>query len=310
MLARVMKKTILITTSLLLVSCGHDTAPAPATTPATPTVHRMQQPVATAQPGRYIALPGQALVDANAAFDQQAAQYANPTVVAPTVANPLGLQAPTAPAQNPLIVSNPYAGTTPAVVNPAPNAYTGQGSMLDAAVGTGTAAGVVAGTIGGMQPANPAVSGPVNYTMRITNATPGRIFVEAHDAAGEIYPCGFMVNSDHIDSEKQQVAPIKGPITVVVRDPDKPGSPELRRYQVDPPKDYAGKTVEITIISGGRYQVSVDGQVRYITPTPVAPSQPTPVVVPPTNTVGTVTGMEAPKPATPAPAPAPQPAGM
>ena len=101
MIARVMKKTILITTSLLLVSCGHDTVPAPATTPTTPTVHRMQQPVTTAQPGRYIALPGQALVDANAAFDQQAAQYANPTVVAPTVANPLGPRHPRLPHRTP-----------------------------------------------------------------------------------------------------------------------------------------------------------------------------------------------------------------
>ncbi len=295
-----MKKLLLITTPLLLAACTPNTPP--ALTPAPAQSNLANLPTETARQGQYIALPGQAAVDADAAFDQHAAAFNQAVAapapqpvtepVAPTVATPgaaasLQQVLPPAVVQTPApmqVTSIPTATGTavvmaptqampvqPVVSQPVPgyaapvNAFNNQ--INNMAAGSAAIAGVAAGMV---QPVDAAaMNGPIDYTLRITNATPGRVFVEAQDAAGEIYPCGFMTGSQSISSEKKQVAPIKGPITVVVRDPDKPDAPELRRYKVDPPTGYAGKTVEITIISGGLYQVSVDGQVRYITPTPV-----------------------------------------
>lgn len=129
----------------------------------------------------------------------------------------------------------------------------------------------------------------MDYTVRITNGTPGRLFIEAQDAAGTIYPCGFMHQNRSYSTPMVQSVPIHGPITVVVRDPDQPGAPEIRRYRVNPPADYAGKTIDITIIPGGMYQASVDGQIYYRTPpppgalpaAPTAPANPTPPANPP-----------------------------
>ncbi len=294
-----MKKTILITTSLLLVACGHDTPPAAAPTPSA----HADLPVTPARRGQYIAMPGQAVIDTDAAFEQQVAAYANggvqPTPAAGELTRPMQAPAIPSPAEAATIAMPTQQPTTPAFTD----AVNGMGAAATAALGS-----TMDSATGMVQPTptqQPTPAGLVDYTLRITNATSGRIFVEAQDAAGEIYPCGFMAGSQSVDSEKTQVSPIKGPITVVIRDPDKPDAPELRRYKVDPPTGYAGKTVEITIISGGYYQVSVDGQVRYITPTPVPrspqPAAPAPAAAP-----------EAPAaPATPAaPAPEATPAGI
>ncbi len=315
-----MKKLILITTPLLLVACTQNMPtlqPMPTPTPTTATA---ALPAEAARQGQYLALPGQGAIDTDAAFDQQAAAYANTGAVATapvatqTQIDPLtgAIVAvpvtPTVPAGAGVLVTQAQTAATPATptyVDPYAAVVTAGNQAVNAVAGgaaaiAGSASGMMPGTVAG------AMSGPVDYTLRITNATPGRVFIEAQDAAGEIYPCGFMTGSQSISTVKKQVNPIQGPITVVVRDPDKPDAPELRRYKVDPPAGYAGKTIEITIISGGLYQVSVDGQVRYITPTPVGKPD-----------LGT---HEPPAPAAPAasaaapavaePAPAAEPAGL
>ncbi len=313
-----MKKLLLITTPLLLVACHHSTPPAQTTMPAQSARVTTQSslPRETARQGQYIALPGQAAVDTDAAFDQQVAAYAN-SAAAP-VAQPVTIpQQPALPTVENAIGAAP-AATIPAptgtgvIVSPAATqaSYTSMGTQAVNTVAGGAAA-IAGSTMGMVQPVdNTLTGGLIDYTLRITNATSGRVFVEAQDAAGEIYPCGFMTGSQSISSEKKQVAPIKGPITVVVRDPDKPDAPELRRYKVTPPTGYAGKTVEITIISGGLYQVSVDGQVRYITPTPVGkPDLGNAASTSPAEAAAAEAAKTA--AATPAaPAPAQEPAGM
>ena len=138
----------------------------------------------------------------------------------------------------------------------------------------------------------PAIGGVMNYSVKITNTTPGKILVEASDAAGVVYPCGEMQGGESKVTPFEQAAPIKGPITVIVRDPDKEGQPEIRRYKVNPPASYAGKTVGISIVPGGQYHASLDGQVYYTYTPPEAPITTNPVPQPVA-------------PATPAPAAAP-----
>ncbi len=293
-----MKKLLLITTPLMLAACTPVPQPVTTSSPMQTEPSHASLPRETARQGQYIALPGQAAVDTDAAFDQQVAAYANSNAapVAPVavpvvpeqgaVANPLPPQEAAVVAA-PQTTTIPTAAGTAVVVNPAPMVqppyavqpvqqpmppdYPGMQQACNAAVGA-VAGGAVALAPSGLpqQPAdNFSSNAVIDYTLRITNGTTGRVFIEANDAAGEIYPCGFMTGGQSISTPKTQVAPIKGPITIVVRDPDKPGTPELRRYKVDAPTGYAGKEIEVMIIPGGRYQVSVDGQVRYVTPTPV-----------------------------------------
>ncbi|MCQ2364593.1 MAG: hypothetical protein MJ051_03460 [Akkermansia sp.] len=274
-----MKRTLFYTSlgAALLASCSPE--PAVPALPAMPTAPAAAHHAAPAP--RYVALPGQAAVavnsDVDAAFDQQVAAYAGHT---PAV------QVPTAPAAPTVDISAPVAPaadvTSPAV--PAPTAD------VTAPAAPAPVADVTAAPTGGS----------MNYKVRITNDTPGRVFVEAQDAAGTIYPCGFMEGGRTFTTPMENAAPIKGPITVVVRDPDQPGAPEIRRYKVDPPtSSYDGKAVGVNILSGGRYMASVDGQVYYCTPAPEEPApQPNQPAAP-----------EAPAPAAPAaPAPAPEPA--
>ena len=67
-------------------------------------------------------------------------------------------------------------------------------------------------------------------------------------------------------------------------------------YRVNPPANYAGKTLGISIVPGGQYHASLDGQVYYTYTPPEAP--------PTTN--------PQPQPEVPAAAPAPAavPAGL
>jgi len=114
------------------------------------------------------------------------------------------------------------------------------------------------------QPSNDENQGRMDYIVKITNGTNGRIFVEAHDARDTIYPCGFMQKGQSFSTPLKNVLPIKGPIVIVVRDPDQPNAPELRRYRVYPPKtSYKSRTLSIKLIAGGRYQASIDGQVYF-----------------------------------------------
>lgn len=295
-----MKRTIILASAALLaVSCSQENPAAirPAAT--------------TPQPLRVHALPGQAPVSAapshmDAAFDQQVAAYANQgaTSVTPAVSATLPATLPTAGytdttgGTNAALISNPGLNGMPApqsamvqpmITTPAMQALpTPTVSQQDISVPTAAPSLMPDATAA---PAAPAMGGSINYKMQITNMTPGRVFVEAQDAAGTIYPCGFMDGKDaqtrSYTTPMENAAPIQGPITVVVRDPDKEGSPEIRRYKVNPPTtNYAGKTVSISIMPGGMYLASVDGHIYYQSlpevpvPEPNKPAEPAPESVP------------------------------
>lgn len=104
------------------------------------------------------------------------------------------------------------------------------------------------------------------YAVQITNGTNGRLFIEAIDEGENIFPFGFMHAGQRLGALPQDPRPIQGHITVIVRDPDRAGAPELRRYQIAPPQNYEGKTIGITLLPGGRYRASLDGVVYYTTP--------------------------------------------
>ncbi len=213
------------------------------------------------KPAQYLALPGQAAVavggaDVNAAFDSQVAQYAGQPQTGAAMGAAMGQAA-----------ANTVAGAlaplqqTPAPMIPA--VASGQPAYIHQTALPGQAAV-------GMTPSVPGVAVPMNYSVRITNSTPGRIFVEAQDAAGTIYPCGFLDGGRSSTTPLEQADPIVGPITIVVRDPDKERAPEIRRFKVNPPAYYAGQTVGVSIIQGGKYHASVDGNV-YASGEAVAP---------------------------------------
>lgn len=273
--------------SLAVVSCVQ---PYPV-----PTVGNTPQanvvPAAPARSGQYIALPGQAVqsvtTDTDAAFEQQVAAYTQGT------AAPVGV--PAVP-QTPMMTASPVTtpdpmqtpvAAVPAVVQPGAAPTPVSTPMV-------TTPGMSVGT------PDPAVGGNISYNVNFVNNTPGRLFIEAQDAKGEIYPCGFISPMQSIKAPMQNVAPIKGPITVVVRDPDKPDTPEIRRYKVEPPAQYVGRTIGIAVIPGGIYQTSLDGVVVYTSPPQPRVVQPAPAPVP---------APEQPAPAAaPAPTPAPAPA--
>ncbi len=280
--------------ALALASCVQ---PYPA-----PTVNNTPQtnavPDAPVRSGQFIALPGQAVqsvtTDTDAAFDQQVAAYTQGTaapVGVPAAVTPALPQIPAVPAAPAPAADSMQTSVSSLPVIPAPVAAPAPVTAAVAAT-----PGMSVGT-----PA-PAVGGNVDYTVKFTNNTPGRLFIEAQDAKGEIYPCGFISPMQSIDSPMQNVPPIKGPITVVVRDPDKPDTPEIRRYKVDPPAQYAGRTVGIAIIPGGIYQTSLDGVVCFT-------SAPQPrVVIPPPAAPEAAPAPAAPEPAAPAPVAEPAPA--
>ena len=203
----------------------------------------------TTASAQYLALPGQAAVavgsaDVDAAFDSQVAQYggqpqtgaAMGAMMGQAAANTVaGALAPLQPTPTPMLPT--AASTQPTYIHQ--TAMPGQ-------VAVGTDPGM------GMVPGVPGAAVPMNYSVRITNSTPGKIFVEAQDAAGSIYPCGFMDGGRSATTPLEQADPIVGPITIVVRDPDKEGAPEIRRFKGNPPAYYAGKTVGISIIPGGK----------------------------------------------------------
>ncbi len=254
-----MKKTLLISSVLLLLSSCVQTHPAY-------NAHEQNKvPAEIARRGAYIALPGREIVkvrptDTDAAFDQQVAAYQNSVA---------GQTTPVAPVTQP-VIDDGYSAPQPGpVVITQPQ----QADMYPA--DDQAATGMITPTPTDPVAANPAVTGNMDYTIKVTNKTEGRIYVEAHDAAGVIYPCGFMWGGKSYSTTKEKSAPIRGPITVVVRDPDQPGAPELRRYKVDPPANYNHKTIGINIIPGGVYQATLDGQEYYISGTP-APPKPAP----------------------------------
>lgn len=244
---------------------------------------------------QYLALPGQSPVavsnDTDAAFEQQAAAYADGSA---TVGQPAAQPALVQPAvsQMPTAVAMPTTPGAPAVGNNFASFQTAASSAVSS----------VFPAVGSANTATPAAQAELmDYTVKITNGTPNRLFIEAQDAAGTIYPCGFMHKDRSYSTPMVQAEPIHGPITVVVRDPDQPDAPELRRYKVNPPPfNYAGRTVSIKILPGGYYQAMVDGVVYYISPAPEGAPKVTPKPAAPAADA-------APAPA-PAPAAAPTPA--
>lgn len=223
---------------------------------------------------RYMALPGQEAVavssDTNDAFDRAVAAYNNPGMLPDQSSYPT-------PATNTATPLRPNGGsdiidealsTTPRPVTP-PNTQTGNAGAKPNHITTPSMNRQTA------QPSLPEINtgsalptGPVDYSVQIINTTDGRLFIEANDAAGEVYPCGFMVNGQSYTTNKKQAAPVRWPITVVVRDPDQPGSPEIRRYRIPAPESsYANKTIGISVMKGGIYHASLDGRVYYTSAT-------------------------------------------
>lgn len=119
-------------------------------------------------------------------------------------------------------------------------------------------------------PVTPASEAP--YALQIVNGTDGKLFIEAMDDSGNIFPFGFMFHGQRINAQPQEPRPITGALTIIVRDPDRVNAPEIRRYRIAPPQGYLGHTLGITILPGGRYRISIDNQIVYSYPEiPVEP---------------------------------------
>lgn len=238
----------------------------------------------------FIARPGQEAIavsaDTDAAFDQAVASYANQGGSA-LPARGTGA-APTGSGND--VISDALSATSPLTApgnTPAPRTDNGSGYITQPGMNR-----LSSDTGSSSQPSQPAPSqqqpaatptatpttpppappvstpaqpsGSVNYSVQVINTTDGRLFIEASDAAGEVYPCGFMVSGQNYTTNKKQASPIAWPITVVVRDPDRPGTPEIRRYRVPAPtEDYSGKNIGICIVKGGTFYASLDGRVYY-----------------------------------------------
>lgn len=191
---------------------------------------------------------------ATPAATSTAVSGATPAPVTPAPADP-SYNVPNATPAVPTVITQPQAGTAiqPAPVHPAVTTK----SIVQQPIAQPFP-----------QPEQSTLpSGPIDYSVKIINTTTGRLFVEAQDASGEIYPVGFLTSGTSSTINKTQAAPIKGPITVVIRDPDKPGTPEIRRYKVVlPAESYANKTLGISIVPGGIYHASLDGHVYYTSP--------------------------------------------
>ncbi|MFI3242966.1 MAG: hypothetical protein R3Y56_01790 [Akkermansia sp.] len=210
----------------------------------------------------------------DAAFDQQVAAYSAekstsapvaPPATSPsytsntTSATPLNVADIISP-----IVTNPVttaiatsvggASTAPAI--PAPQATASVVPSAPVAPVVAPAAPIIPA-----QPAQNENVGVMDYKVKVTNGTTNRLFIEAQDANGTIYPCGFMQPGQSETTKMEQVQAMAGPVLVVVRDPDQPGAPELRRYRIPTPnQSYSGKTVEFTVIPKGSYAGAIDGQ--------------------------------------------------
>ncbi|MBR2314363.1 MAG: hypothetical protein IKA55_05840 [Akkermansia sp.] len=260
------KMCLMAGVAMLVVSCSStdDTI----VTTNRPTVVTKPQPVQT---GQYIAAPGRAVVpvggaDLNAAFDNQIAQYG----AQPQTGAAMGAAMGQATAQAVSGVLAPLQQTP----SPMPPVTAPQNTQYPNYIHQTAVPGQA--VVGGAMIPGAAV--PMNYSVRIINSTNGRIYVEAQDAVGTIYPCGFMNGGHSCTTPMEQADPIAAPITIVVRDPDKDGAPEIRRFRVNPPAFYSGKTVGISIMSGGKYHASVDGNV-YASGEAVAPPAQTPNVM-------------------------------
>lgn len=234
--------------------------------------------VATAEkPLGYVALPGRAATsqtpsDTDAAFEAAAAmlkaaprrrvpQDESPVEPEPVNVDPVAVQQAATSADtrpSPVVVTPPEPEPAPVVVTPpAPEPSPAAAYAAPRAEAAAVAPAVQP------QPMGEAAG----YALQITNGTLGRLYVEVQDDGGNIFPFGFMYSHQRLCSQPQEAKPIQGALNVVIRDPDSPGAPEVRRYQVAPPPDYMGKTLSVTILPG-RYRAAVDGKVYYTSPLP------------------------------------------
>lgn len=145
-----------------------------------------------------------------------------------------------------------------------------------------------------------------NYAVQLINGTTGRLFLEVFDDSDNVFPVGYMFAGQNISTPPSEPRNIQGQLTVVVRDPDTPDGKELRRYKVMPPANYANKTIGITILPGGRYRASLDGQVYYTSPDPKAATPGAPAA-PAAAPAAPAAAPAAPAPAAPAADPATAP---
>ncbi len=243
-----MKQVIFAATTLSLALCS-----------CTRTIIVHPSDTATmAQYGYVKAQPSQPKVYASnpdAAFDQQVAAYAAEktagTQPTPSYTAPAATAAP-----NPLNVADIVS---PIVTNPVTTAIAASLGAEDQPA-TAPAPQATAAPLA-PQPAQNQNAGVMDYSVKVTNGTTNRLFIEAQDANGTIYPCGFMQPGQSETTKMEKVQGMAGPVLVVVRDPDQPGAPELRRYRIPTPnQNYSGKTVEFTVIPKGSYSGAVDGQ--------------------------------------------------
>lgn len=147
-----------------------------------------------------------------------------------------------------------------------------------------------------------------NYAVQLINGTTGRLFLEVFDDSDNVFPVGYMFAGQNISTPPSEPRNIQGQLTVVVRDPDTPDGKELRRYKVMPPANYANKTIGITILPGGRYRASLDGQVYYTSPDPKATTPAAPATPATPATPAVTPAAPAPAATVPASAPAADPA--
>ena len=271
-----MKQNIILCTALSVLLTACDPTPMlppsmrPQVTPQpTATVHRLMPSAGADTPA---VAPTASSSDANAAFERQVAAYARQAAEAAAA----GVTTPTAPGYT---LTQPTAVQTPnAAPIPQPTAAPTQPEVQPTPTPE-------------PQPAAPVSSaGNMNYKVSFVNGTDGRLFLEATDAADNVYPCGFMAGRAKCTESITGRPAVNGPIKVVVRDPDQDGAPVLREYSVPvpDPSAYNGGTLQIEILPRGSFRASANG-VPYFTKEPVAPPPA------PAN--------PAPTPAAPAPAP-------
>lgn len=262
----------------------------------TPQAYLPQQPVQPVQPV-YTTDPvtGQPMLVQQPAVTPQPVYTTDPVTGQPVLVQqttqPLYT---TDPVTGQLVAVQPAAPVAPAYPTPAQPQPAGMGSIT----GVSPDAAQPTAPQGPVQP-QPVTGSTANYAVQMINGTTGRLFVEVFDDSDNVFPVGYMFAGANLSTPPSEARPIQGQLTVVIRDPDKPDAPELRRYKVTPPLNYTGKTIGITILPGGRYRASLDGEVYYASPDPkaAAPAAPGAPAAP--------TPAAASAPTAPAPAPAP-----
>ena len=234
------------------------------------------------KPLGYTALPGQAATSSTPSETTTAFEFAAASFGAQSSSSSDGTGGvntretiPTAPVSRPpLPVSLPAsAPAAPPIPDPRP-VSDADGELFSARQVPAKASASSGGTatISAVESSSKISADPGGYAVQVTNGTSGRLFIEMQDDSGNIFPFGFMYAGQRIASRPQDPRPIRGQLTVVIRDPDQPSAPELRRYHVDPPDNYVGHTLGITILPGGRYRAAVDGKVYFTSPEPAAPT--------------------------------------